>query len=489
MTIRRLENFSRRDDTILLGTLVVGVGTVLFTMIYWCQPEYLVDYRLQGNPDARHYVLLGHNVFQYGEYSRCEQRPFSPDVLRTPIYPIVAGGLDRLFHGVWAIFLFQGICLLAMVLSTYYFGRRFFSRKVAFVAGILVATDLTLAIGIFATMSESLFNALATIAVLAWLRELLSETRSHKLFLQYGVFGIILGLAILTRPAAVYLPIVFIVIAGGVSWLQRCWQPLLKTSLLAVVAIACLIPWVARNYYTFGVGRLTTADTINLVYFAAAGGYSLKHGISREESQERISKEYDLVSLVNTNNPWLADRSISECDRQQREAAKILFSKYRNSIAQACLIGIGKSLISHNVSEFAHMTKTTWHAPGLNSLAQGDFREFSAHLGRNDWWLVLVFILEESLAVVQIALAIMGVGLGLSYPATRTVAMCLLLVMCYYLLTISVVGLDAYCRHRSMLIPFLAIFAGKAIDWSRNWLDRRRASTDLESLESLVGNE
>jgi hypothetical protein len=36
-------------------------------------------------------------------------------------------------------------------------------------------------------------------------------------------------------------------------------------------ASAIVLPWVIRNYVTFGVLRVTTADTANLVYWVGAG--------------------------------------------------------------------------------------------------------------------------------------------------------------------------------------------------------------------------
>ena len=58
------------------------------------RPEYLSDYRLNANSDARDYVKLGRNFLIEGQYSRNTAAPYTCDVLRTPIYPLFAGSLD-----------------------------------------------------------------------------------------------------------------------------------------------------------------------------------------------------------------------------------------------------------------------------------------------------------------------------------------------------------------------------------------------------------
>ena len=49
---------------------------------------------------------------------------------------------------------------------------------------------------------------------------------------------------------------------------------------------------------------ISTADTINLVYFCGAGAFSVERGVSLEKAQEQIQNEYHLVSLIQSNNHW-----------------------------------------------------------------------------------------------------------------------------------------------------------------------------------------
>src|SRR4051794_39038580 len=96
-------------DAILIALTAIAIDTFVALYIGTNRPSYLCDYRLSLNPDAEHYVLLGRNYWRYGVYSRMSHDPYELDVMRTPIYPLVVGGLD-LIHGVWVVFAFQGAC-------------------------------------------------------------------------------------------------------------------------------------------------------------------------------------------------------------------------------------------------------------------------------------------------------------------------------------------------------------------------------------------
>src|SRR5947199_2638051 len=87
----------------------LGLNLVLLAGIALRNPEYLSDYRLAGNPDSHDYILIGQNLLKHGEYSRsmCAP-PYIPDMLRTPVYPVFAGGLT-LLGGPLQLYLIQSL--------------------------------------------------------------------------------------------------------------------------------------------------------------------------------------------------------------------------------------------------------------------------------------------------------------------------------------------------------------------------------------------
>jgi 4-amino-4-deoxy-L-arabinose transferase-like glycosyltransferase len=466
----------RLGDMLSIAALAIVLDTVIAVFIGLSHPAYLHDdYRLSFNPDATHYVMLGRNFWQHGEYSRMEGPPYTADVLRTPVYPLVAGALDLTTAGIWPLFAFQAACRVALALSVYILGFAIFGRWPSLLAALFVAGDFSLAVLDFEPMSEGLCNVLVTVAVLLWLGEI-GRFREVAAKLRRAILiGALLGLAILTRPAMLYLPLVL-----GCLWLVLAIYGMniryfAHGCCLFLTAVLLIAPWVARNYLVFGVAHLTTADAINLVYFAGAGSYAVEHNIKLTKAQEMIQKEHGLVSLVECNNPWTIDRPVDQVDAQMRAATPAVLLKYPSSLVIASLTGIGKALVAHNVGDLAAMAGREWHPPGLNAALSGDWNTFSKALGQNSALLASAFVWEVLFACALAVLGALGSLFGLLSRQWRWPVFCLLLPVLYNLLTIGVVGLDAYGRHRATLTPLIALLAGIALTALFGFLPARSA--------------
>ena len=133
-----------------------GINSALFAGIALNQREYFLDYKLNNNPDAVHYVLEGRNTLLQGQFSRSLAPPFVPDMVRTPVYPVFAGALD-LCGKALAIYLVQALLQVAACVVIYKFVERHFGARAAFFASLFLATDLMWAISNFEAMSEPLF--------------------------------------------------------------------------------------------------------------------------------------------------------------------------------------------------------------------------------------------------------------------------------------------------------------------------------------------
>src|SRR5437879_2939900 len=96
-----------RKDLAGIVLLALATNAVIVLCIMSSNPRYLLDYRQNGNPDAAHYVLLGENFWTKGVYSRQSAPPYQPDVLRTPIYPLLAGSVQALLGTIWPLYVIQ----------------------------------------------------------------------------------------------------------------------------------------------------------------------------------------------------------------------------------------------------------------------------------------------------------------------------------------------------------------------------------------------
>jgi 4-amino-4-deoxy-L-arabinose transferase-like glycosyltransferase len=470
-------------------TLITGLG--LLGLVGLTCPKHLERYERLENPDAQHYVLLGENFWLRGVYSRQTEPPYSPDVLRTPIYPLLVGGLSTLTGAIWPVYVVQVMLLAGTAVFAMKLGHLMFGAPAGVLAGIVVAADPMSAIQNLQPMSEPLFTFLATVATASFVGLICSIERPRASLITCAWIGALLGLATLTRPAGLYLtPIMGILVLAtrSVPWSRR----ILHALVLVVCSIVVVLPWVARNSAVFGVPRLTTADAINLVYFSGAGAYQVEHRISREEAARRIQRDFKLPALNVVNNHWTVSTPVRDLDRQMRDAAWPVLALYPESWVIATSIGIAKSLVSHNTDVLAHALCRTWASIGLTRLLEGRTVATFSNLWNNGLLLSFIYVLNLLVPTGVFCLALFGLLMVAGGPPSRITG-AVLVIGTYHVATIAVVGIDAYSRHRSALVPILAVFAAHgmvvislagpvrpvwlkaALSWLRHFMRPRRS--------------
>jgi len=447
-------------DGLWIGVFVICIHAAVLLFLALERPEYLLNYQTNNNPDARHYVLLGENVWSKGVYSRQVEPPYSPDIVRTPVYPLVAGGFQVLFGVIWPLYVAQAFFSVGTAWASYKLGTLLWGRRIGLIAASIYGLDLMLVILDYQAMSESLFIFLATSAVAWWAHLLMLPRDTRRAVWSHGWLGVLLSLAIYVRPGGLYLPLVMCVCEIALILSRRLSLSLYAPIVMIIVVCGTLSPWVVRNQVIYGVPRLTTADTINLAYFAAAGAYQMRYGIDLESAQARIAEEFHLTPLVETNNFWLAKEDVATMDRRQRAAAQRIILESLPAMARSSLLGVIKSTIAHNTADLAEAAGMMWNPPGMAKLAQGKFAEFCSVLLQNHPVLVGVFLWQILFSALVFFLGSIGVfKMLLRQDNGRVVAICLIAVVAYYVATIMVVGMEAYARHRSIIVPIWIVFA------------------------------
>lgn len=471
----------RLADRMGIAAVALLLSAACALLIDTKRPDYLRDYTTNSNPDALHYVLLGETVWQHGHYSRQGGPPYQPDILRPPVYPLLAGGVQALMGVIWPLYFIQTLCTLGTSLLVYSLGVRLFGRRVGLAAGLLVAADGVLALLHFEAMTEPVFTLLATAAVTLWVRGLWDAQRPPPTWKHATTIGLLAGLAALTRPTGQYLPLLLALMQVAIALTRQDGRLLRQAGLLFLAGYAVIAPWILRNAAVSGVARLTIADTVGLVYNAAAGAYQVELGISRDEAQERIRDEYGLVAHDLTLNYWLVDQPIQEIDAKQRAAVPELLRKYPASLVRATLTGLVKSFLSHHTPTLASMCGEPWHTVGLDTLLRGQVGEFLQAIAQNHPALVAAFVWQMVLNLGVPVLAIAGLLAILRTGRQRAAALALVVVTGYYLATVAVIGLDAYCRHRAMVIPFACLFAAVGLHSLSSWFRSTRIRAKNEA--------
>lgn len=440
--------------------LCLALNAVVWAGVALNRPSYLRDYRLGDNPDARHYVLLGRNLLLVGHYSRCERPPYAPDIVRTPVYPLFAGVFDIVGNAA-AIYLAQAVLQAGSCLLLFLLVRPLFGGGAALWASVLLGTDLMLAVSNFEAMSEPLFIFLLLASCVCLLPVLIAVGEEEgPAWPRPLLGGALLGLAILTRPAALYLPLVFAVacLALGIARGRR--TAALRTTVLLVAS--ALFPaglWVARNESVFSVPRLTTIDVNNMVYFVGAGAYQVRHHASLEEAQSMISREFGLPPYVVLQNHWTAGQSVAELDAELHGARWRVLRKYPRELVVSSVLGIVKAGFSHNVGTLADLWGRSWIPPRTGALLRLRSSAFDRLL-QNGPPLSAAFVWQLLHVMISLITGLVGAALALKDPRTRTAGLILGVVLVYFSLTTALFGLEAYCRCRIPVLPFLYAFAG-----------------------------
>jgi 4-amino-4-deoxy-L-arabinose transferase-like glycosyltransferase len=456
--------------------LICAAGNLaMLGLIAVARPEYLRDSRNVIGFDSVDYVRLGRNYLLLGEYSRCPGPPYVPDILRTPAYPIFAGGLDIL-GGPVAVYLVQALLHVAACFLLFSLVRLYWGPWPAFWASAFLASDLMLAVSSFEVMSEPLFVFLCVASAHLLLPALFPPDGANVRWWPAVLGGgATLGLAILTRPAGLYLPAVYVVlILGRAVWRRSLRAAFLPATVLLAVSLLPATAWMTRNWVVFSMFRLSSADSVMLVYFAGGGAYEVERGVSLDQAQAMIAQEYHLAPHGVMNNHWVTTRPVADMDAELRRAAPAVLMRYPKSLVISSLTGLVKSSFAHNTASLARMRGQEWVHPGMADLMRGRPAAVERLL-RNDPALIATLTWQILHSVLTWLLVIPGVILGLRRRESRYLAVPCFMIVLYFFLTVAMVGVEAESRNRAPHLAFLFVFAGLAAAHLQQWYGERRA--------------
>ena len=195
--------------------------------------------------DASEYLDLADSIRLNHEYSYQGQ----PTRMRPPLYPLFLAGIQGLFGTNLRFIQAAQVVLIAATLVVFYLlVGRVFGNKVAVVAAFLLSLYVPFTVRAALVMSEVLFIFLLFLALYL----VISAIQEHKVK-YYVAAGAILGLASLTRPIIVFLPLILIPLLIMVTRQQIGPRFALKQSALFLSTfLLVLLPWGIRNGATLG---------------------------------------------------------------------------------------------------------------------------------------------------------------------------------------------------------------------------------------------
>ncbi len=251
------------------------------------------DLAIRINPDASLYRELGVNISRHSAFSGAPSPPYSPEGLRTPLYPLMVAFSDRLTGDpVRLVIIMQAILWALTGIALLVFAE----KRCGFASGItaallLLASPVGLKYGP-SLMSENLFVPVLVASALVFLCA--KEKGSLRLF---ALAGLLVGLSALVRPSSLLLGAILAFLVG---------RPLLKRGLVyAGLWLAPVGMWVLRNYFTFGFPFFSTIFSLNITAQNAPRLIALTEGISLEEAENAV--RHDLQERYGADESWFYD--------------------------------------------------------------------------------------------------------------------------------------------------------------------------------------
>lgn len=244
--------------------------------------------------DSNHYMVLAEHLIEKQAFDTYPEKT-SPEIFRTPGYPLFLVLLFSVFGSWKAAALVQALLMAGVPLFTYFLGKRIFSENTAFAASIVTALDPTRLFFSTLTLADGIFTLLLLLSILLLFGALDSSGVDRKKLFFSGLF---LGYAVLVRPIGQFLPFLYL----GYLFLK-----LPQRKLLLKVGVVFLIPfviivgsWMLRNKIVMGTWQLSTVRDSNLAYFAALY-LKEKEGVSPEFLMGELAKkagDQDSLTLI-----------------------------------------------------------------------------------------------------------------------------------------------------------------------------------------------
>jgi len=221
-------------------------------------------------PDSATYLGPARNLLHGLGFASA---PGRPETFRTPGYPLFLVPFQAVTSSAVPVLVAQHLLDSLMAAGIYLFcRRRFGSRGVGLLAGVIFALDPLSIHYANKVLSETLFTALLLLLLL-WIDRIGSHPAS---WWQYAGAGALCGALILTRPVAI---LYFVLLGGWLLWLK--WnaderpRAVRGVALFLLIAAAFPLGWALRNRLESGVFTVASVAGTNLLLYRAAGSLAI----------------------------------------------------------------------------------------------------------------------------------------------------------------------------------------------------------------------
>lgn len=323
------------------------------------------------NEDAHSYVNLAHSVSQGSGF----WREGMPSAVRTPFYPLFLTLIVLLpIPFVPGVLLAQGLIVSAAVVCLYRIGKMVFSEQVGILVALLYAIEPYMLMTSNLATTETLFNVIIIFFLYFFF---LFYQKKKNIYLI--VASILLGCLALTRPVALYVPAVMVLLFFLAKFFTKeTWVSVGKNiSIFLFFFFLALSPWMIRQYVVFGTPKITNIDASMLYFRTASLAVAHEEKVSYVEANriqtERLEKSVPDFSMLDvTNNFKHYDYMMSEGKKLILRNIPVVAKFYTISLIPA-LTGTGYEYI---LEEVFHVERNGTRVSYSELLAKGDWQAY-----------------------------------------------------------------------------------------------------------------
>jgi hypothetical protein len=416
---------------------------------------YSQPIKFYSNSDAYNYEQIALNLMQSGNFSGESEPPLTPNLYRTPAYPLFIAGIYSLTNkSAFAVILTQIlISSVTSALMPILANSLRLSRRVGWTAGLLLAVDPLMIFTTYQMMSETVFTGFLVIATI--MLALYFWTR--KIFWLAGS-AVMLALTSLTRPisqnlAFALIPLFFMDPEGTQS--RSAWKIIL---LFMAINLTITYSWAYRNYSAADIWTLSASGNKNLLYYRARSVLAKGKDITEQEATaelvQYIQTEVQTHNLTSAEEIHLMRAKAMEIFRQYpMTTLKIHAEGYIGVLANP-----GFNLFCIMLSNDEVRFDAANNVIGCASNSKGSLiTRVQDKLAEMSWLEKLVSFLE----VLLLAGMYLGTALGV-WKLLQARQWYLLTFLCMLVAYFSILsaGGGTGARFRVPIMPFLAIMAG-----------------------------
>lgn len=344
--------------------------TFFFLQASW-DPVVLEKKIMPLGTDQRGYHQLAITLLEHQKLSFKPDLP--PVVLRTPGYPVFIAAIYYIFgNKPWIVILLQNVIdsFTAIVILTIF--SKLINPKVGLISGILYSVEPHITMYTNTFYSDSLFIFMLSL-FLFYLTKFILNYENNLNIIFASVF---LGLAVLVKPAASYLP--FLIIFPMFFKFKNKYKQVIKYSLVFFIFYFFTIsPWLTRNYIHFGKVFLSNSGEYNLLAINITPMEIPKRNKPQHIVEKELRDEADSLMLADGIKPFWNEKpkdyweglylqqDINKTEYWKRTAIKyikqdpILFLKHY-------FLGIIHLLINVASTEFSESLNITPEGKSLN---------------------------------------------------------------------------------------------------------------------------